>query len=868
MIDFFDDEPDTGIADDGIQRADDQPDETDGTLPPVERELGFILDEPDQEKVAKHVNHLREDQAPARSRHRALWKRNAWWREGRRYIRLDKKENQNAWVAKLPYGMASAPPTPNKVDRLCRRLGNTMLVDKPYPDCEPGDDSNEARDAAEFATRYLAVKGSPSELNMSRVCRSAADKAMTYGSAFGWITMDPTAGGHRPRRMLAHPLATTTENALQDPTAGDQTGDPSLAGVPLQANEDDLQERFVRPDGYLTDDPSDADLQWLPSPKIRLITGLQFTFLPETARGMSDALGCIITDVTTLGDLKTLFPERMAELTVDQLAEVCEWRPPHVEDVLPPFSKVPDDQKYEDGPRQGQFKDAQMVVTSTVYYKSCAEYPLGCYAVIGGDTTVLHRQTWTAKMPAPLNAQGQPQPPIQEVLEIPVAQCRCLDDDVYDDPYGIGIAQELGAADEISASALGYEHEYMFRAGNPIPFIPIGSVVQPKQFQLRDGTPVMVNPNGKPEWENIPPLSPSIPKLREEMLRDQDDAIGLQQAAQGVEDPSVQSGIHAQVIVQEALKAVSNMKDNIGDFYMACCRIILQQARAYCTVPQMISYVGDDGAYKEREWSRADFRTTRRVSIAKGSFTMHTLAAKQQMANDMKREQAIDNEDYLELMAGGVSPVLGIQDNPHLMRVRRQIELFLSGPTPEFTQALQAQQEAAQQEAAQQAAAEQAAMAQQAAAMGSPVPPGVGAPGASPQPAAPPAPLPTPFSRRLPVDLEPMPAKIRHRQLARAMATGKYETLCESAPEWCAAFQSEYAEMLNAAGIMTVPAVQAAKAAEAANQPPALPHGVTLSGKVDASNIAETEQAALAGMHGGAPTAPPGQPEPPTGVPG
>jgi hypothetical protein len=755
------------MADDGTSKDDGG---STGELEPVDRPLGFILDEENEEKVAKHVVKLRDDQEASMSRRRAVWKRNRWWREGRRFVRLEKKENQQLWEAKLPYGMSAAPPVPNQTDRLVRRLGNTLLVDKPYPDCEPGDDSNEARDAAEFSTRYLAVKGSPAELNLARICRSAFDKAGTYASSFGWVIMDPSGAGHRPRRVLAHPEAPHQEVALMDPNTG------------LPAEGDQLKERFVRPDGALSDEQSDADYQWLPAPRIRLLTGLQVNFLPETARSVKDGIGLLITDFTTLGDLKQQFEQEIEALSDDQLKALCTWRPKKVQDVLPPYTPEPEDQKTEDG----KWKDSQTVFTMTVYYRSCAEYPMGCYAVIGGDSLVLHRQKWTAMMESPLGPNGQEQPPKEECLEIPVSQCRCLDDDTFDDPYGVAITEHLGPSDEIAASSLGFELEYMFRAANPIPFIPMGSIVQPKQFHLRDGTPVYTNPQGTPFYEKIDPLSPTIPQMRVEMREDMDDAIGLQQAAQGVEDPSVKSGIHAQTIVQEALKAVSNMKDNIGDFYIDLNRIILQLSRAFCTVPQMISYVGDDGEYKEREWSRSDFRNTRVVSIAKGSFTMHTLLAKQEMANNAFDRKVIDADDYQELVAGGVSPVLGVQDNPHLLRIRRQIDKFTKGPPEDFDEKMAAYQEQVAAIEQQNAAAAQAG---QSAVQ------------------TPPPPKPTPFDR-LPIDLEPMAAKIRHRQLARTMASTRFANF---SPVWKQTLLDEYIAMKNAAGIMTVPEVQQAQ---------------------------------------------------------
>jgi len=746
---------------------------------PVEKALGFILDEESDEKVAKHVIKLREEQEPIRSRNRATWKRNVWWREGRRYVRLEKKENAQAWEAKLPHGMGSAPPVPNKTDRLCRRLVNSIMVDPPYPECEPGDASSEARDAAEFATRYLAVKGSPSDLNMELLCRTAADKAMTFASAFAWVTTDPTGSGHRPRQIMAHPGSQTKDDALIDPESG------------MSTPEDGLVERYLTADGTITDDPQAAEIQWLPGPKVRLLTGLNVDILPDTARHIREATGVLITDVTSLGDLRQLFPDVIEGLDKDKLQALCGWRPDHIKDILPAYGAEPEDKKEDDGET---FKDSQTVVTVSVYYKRCAEYPFGAYAVIGGDTIVLHRQKWSALMPRPPKDNGDERPDMEETLEIPLSQLRCLDDNTNDNAYGIGMAEQLGPADEIRASALGYEMEYMFRFGNPQPFIPMGSIVQPKQLMIRDGTPIMTNPNGTVFYEEVPPLPNTVPMLRQEMTQEMDDESGLQQAAQGVEDPSVSSGVHARTIVQEALKAVGHIRSNIAFFYVDLNRILLEQARAFNDVPQMMSYVGDDGQYKEKEWSRTSFRQTTNVTIARGSFTMHTLMAKQEMANEALDRQAISLEDYKELIAGGVSPVLGMQDDPHLMRVRRQLEVFQDGPPEGYVEAVQQAQQVAQQNQQIMAQAQQmVAQGQDPASMGMSMIP------------APPKP-PGPFDDHLPIDLEPIPAKIRHRQLSKQMAAQKYQGF---PPEWQNELLTEYAQMKNAAGVITVPEAQA-----------------------------------------------------------
>jgi hypothetical protein len=828
------DVPDQKLRDNGMQQdeGDQTPEEWDGLA-----NLGYIIDEPNPKKVARHIDDLIEQQVPMMTRNIAVWKRNGWWREGKRWVRLEKKENLALWEAKLPPGMANAPPVPNKTDRLCRRLVNAIMVDPPYPECEPGSSSPEARDSAEFSTRYLEVKGSPAELNMTKICRRAAGKAMTYASSFAWVTMDPTGGGHRPRQVMAHPGAPDQDTAEIDPT------------TEAAAPEESLVQRYVKADRTLTDDPEEAELQWLPGPKVRLLTGKNVLMLPSTAESLREAIGCLIIDHTTLGDLKQQFPDEIKGMNDDALNDLCNWKPKRYKDILPPYSPEPEDQKDE---TTKKWKDSQMVWTVTVYYRRSAEYPKGCYAIRAGKETMLYRDRWTAMFEQPPADDGTPQPEKEEVLRIPVAQCRCLDDDNYDNGYGIGMAELLGPADEIRASSLGFQLEYMFRFGNPIPMFPMGTIVQPKQWQLRDGNPIYFNPQGKPEIEAVPPLPPIVTQLREEMGEEMNDESGLQQTGQGVESADVHSGVHARTVVQEALKAISNIKDNLEFFYIDLNGIILEQSRAFCTVPTMLSYTGKDGEYKEKEWSRTDFQNTKVVSIRRGSFTMHTLTAKQELANDAFDRKVITPEEYQELVAGGVSPILGYQENPHLMRIRRQLDVFDDGPTPEWEAGMQAVQEAtmAAEQFQQTMAANQT--------LGIPPDPTAIAPQVPPPP-------PGPFTPQLSIDDIPEAAKIRFREMSRFMAGSKYEALMERSPEWCALLEPELQKAKVNAGVMTVTEVQQAQAQEAAEA--SLPK-VSIGVKADPGSVAEAEESAAAGhkaaLAGQTPdVAPPASEQPP-----
>jgi hypothetical protein len=170
--------------------------------------------------------------------------------------------------------------------------------------------------------------------------------------------------------------------------------------------------------------------------------------------------------------------------------------------------------------------------------------------------------------------------------------------------------------------------------------------------------------------------------------------------------------------------------------------------------------------------------------------------------------------------------------------------VFKLGPTPEWTQGFQQFTAGMQQQQQMQQRAE--ILAQQ----------GIQSP---PPQVAPPQKPQGPFDPRLPVDDEPMPAKIRHRALAEEMQGSSFTVF---PPEWQQVLLDAFLQDRNAAGIMTVPDVQKQKQIELANMPPALPKGVSIAMKGDAATVGAEEQAALEGFKGGAPGKPAGPPAP------
>lgn len=725
---------------------------------------GFLLDEPDEPKVVKRVLRDRERQQPRMNNYRATTTRTKLWRQGQRHVRLDRSEDR--WEARVPLGMRDAPPVPNKCDRICRRIANVIHADKPLPECEPATDSAEDKEAAETSTRLLRIETSPgSKLDLAQLARRATDKAGTFASAFAYFYPDPTSGGKVAKKVRAHKAAVEFVDELQvliDPTTGQKGSDQ------------DFVDKYVTPQGALTDNELEADQIWLVQIRRKLLTGNHVLFLPAASEGIVDARGVHLTIPTTLGDLKATFAAKFENMPDDEIKKIVDWRPEGFRDTIPEFLEL---NKTETD--DGKPTDESLVCVMCEYWTECAEYPKGAYVCVAGETVLLHREEWSRVI---TTGNGKKK---EETLWLPVAQYRSLDDNIGDDPLGIAIGEKIGPADELRASIYEYMLDHMWKSGNPHYFLPDGSIVQPGQLLLRNGDPIYVNPNGTPTWEQVAEFPAIGTELLNEMTTEINDESSLQETGQGGEVSSVTSGVQARAIIEEAQKGLTEVRDNALAGYLRSCQIVLQQMRAFYSQERLATYQGEDGRYKVKSWTGSDLGSTRDVKIARGSATMLSPSMKRELALEELQQGTIDPAEYAEISANAMNPILGTQDNPFLMKIRGEISTWRDGPAEGFNELAAAHEAFAMRQ--QQTAGVARAI------------------GADPNVAGamqPPPPLPSPF-RRVPVDLEPVVATIRHRELARLMTTESFQkpkAEFELSPSailmWQRILISEYQQML------------------------------------------------------------------------
>lgn len=783
----------------------DTADDTEQTAPvPSFPGMGDLLENPDLAAVARAMVKLVQDQAPARRRRRAETKCNELWLRGIRGARVKpRSEDRDDVELTVPLGAFNQPPIMDRADELLEKLISHLLADPPMPDAEPSGDNDADRDAAEFTTRLLTVEGAESGFNNLGLLRRAGRKSGVAGSGFISFFVDPMGGGWRPMEIRAHPQATTVQNATTDPLTGSD------------ADEETLTTRYVTATDTLTDVPSEAQEQWVPKIRTEVGTGENVVMLPATCRGINDANGEVLIRWTELGELKAMFPDTVGTMSDEQLRTLVDWKIDEAKRAKPGFLSSKDISA-SGTDESGKITDSALVCTLSLYYKSHGSYKKGAYIVAGGDT-VLHRALHVGMVQGPKDGDL-----IEECLELPTSQVRQLDDDIFDDPYGRGLVAKIGPADEVRGQVILSLLDYIERFAHPHWFLPIGSVIQPDQLSIRDDTPILYNPQGKPEQEVIPAFPPDLKEFADRASTAQDSALGLGETASGLEVPTVTSGKQADSIIQQSHVNLTGIMANMADAQERAWRIVTQLMRVYFTIPCKMKYVGDDGAYKEREWTRADLGSTRNIRIARGSFTQQNRIQKQSMLDQRLQAQLIDRQEYDRLSGANLSATIGTQDNPHLLRVRRQISTWRENPQQKaFEQAVVQKQQGLK--------AYQAAVAQHQA-LQSPVAPapavqvpGAQVPGAppvapTPAPAAPPIPPPqpppdptlrfNPFADHRPVDDEPDVSALRHLELRREVAGTAYR---RATAEWRQFLTDEYLVSRKNANILSIPQQQQAK---------------------------------------------------------
>ena len=695
----------------------------------------------EEKKVAKHHLLMWEQQDALLDQPAAQWGVNAYRRAGihnAKLLRSKSRDQDKHWTAWAPKNATpDAIPGVNKAATLCRRLTAMLTIDpfKPQVVAENGDDTKKA--AAELSQRVLESLQDEHGLNEPVKQRRAIDKSHTYGSGYIEYFVDPRGGGEKAVKVQARPDAIHADLALIDPLTGQEGPMVDAMGGPIP-----YMDRFVDEQGNFVEDPEEAAVEYLAKIDSEVLDSRHVRLLPHTAADIWDADGVLIAAMPTWAEVKLMAPD-IVSLDDEIIQEIMGFRPSFA-DTLTDADTTDIDVKIGES---DEWNDERPVFVLKSYHLRRPEYPDGLMIITIGGCYVLHRSRWID------DSDGEKRP-----LSLPVTQL-CGLAEGREGYWHVGLMEIIGGGGEQRAAIMAHWTYHLEHFARRKTYLPINSVINPDQLRNPTATVLPINPGGEPIHEQVPEFPGDAVALYQEQGLAMDDAAGLNTAP----GPQTKSGRHEFALISQEHAGMAEFRGNYERGYLRGSRITLELARAFLTDEQETKYAGEGGAYRLLAWKGADLVVDPDVRIKPGSGTMLAPAAKVQLAE--RYAAFFDQDDMKDIIETNVGAQVGINDNPHKMRIASQIAEWKEGPPPDWQ----------------------------------PVPPEIdpatGAPAVDPmtgQPLTPPDPVLMKIWEPIMADELPPVASMRLKELSDAMAGPKYR---EFPPEWRAGLDTEYQHM-------------------------------------------------------------------------
>lgn len=746
-----------------------------GPTQSVSQPRGRILDQTDPKVLFRMIEQdwIRTERTARNAAERDT--RNTYWVNGRRYVRLvEKVPNQGLWEVSVPLGSSNAPPTPNQINDLRRKTIAVILVDPPAPDCEPENGDDSTRSARLLAQKYLTADGQEGGTDDTRISREAFDLASITRSAFTYIEIHPSAGGRRPKQLMAHPTAPDPSQPLQPhPDAPSEQRDQAYALRHVTPPDAQGQRQF-------TANPAEAEAQWVPKTVVQTLTPQQCRLLPDTATCDADATGMRLCFGMALDEWRARYEDPAAPWSDEQVKAMVAWRPLRWRALVSAdtYLRTLTAPKPVDGDPDPTSGDA-LCFAYIAYEKARPAYPNGACVVVSGAQggTTLWQEEWLGLVPLP---DGTEDP---EVLELPISQLRPLADPSMQDATGTAMVELYGFADEALARIYGSVIEWCYKALHPHAFVTSLSPMTQNTYGRRDDRLIVLgSPDDKVFYEQMPQLPGGTFDLIALTQSNMRSSAGLEQAAQGQAATDVRSAEHARQLIEQSLTSMSEMFQAWRRWYTRYQRIKLQLARCKISVPQLASYVGDDAEEDIASWVGADLRGAKDVRIADGTATMLPPSAKQQLLESMENQGWMSSADAADAARRNVAPMVALEDDPQRERMDRELSVWRKGPPAGWVPAAPAIDPVTRQPQ---------------------VDPATGQPVMTP-------PSFTPFAVT-PADADPSIATIRRSAVMRLMGTVAYQ---KAVPPW-----KQLVDQVYATATQALQAAQAAAAAVVAPQP-------------------------------------------------
>ncbi len=620
---------------------------------------------------------------------------------------------RDKYTQALPYGSSgiTIQAVPNKTWDLIIKTTESLLVDFPESTTEPGSDSEEAQATCEMADRFLSQDAGEQGTNDAVLWNDRVSRALVTATSYLEVWTDPMGGGYVPLQIKAHPGALSPDNALVGPN-GEPTTDYVLRYVTAPTG------------GQFTDDPSKAAPQWQPKLRATKWQREHIRVYPETAT-VKDADKLIILGYCTLNEAKKRWPA-VAQLKPEDLSALTDWTPTRYLVLLPPFQRAR--WKLSDGKKKDKAgsSDERIMFYYHVFAKASADYKKGADVVVTGANVgnagvgflisrkLLSKPVTVQKgQPAPTQQAGPagaPQPPqsptpqsVTEIrcMEIPVVDITPCSDPDEADPSGRAFVERFAGAVESNASLASGFAQILEQNLHPDRYIPSTSPVEGWEVDNSRATGdaiLLAKPEDKPFYGTQPELPAPFLSFYEMSDEAINSMASSERASTGADNSKERSGKALQIAINRNNVSLSGMQTAVNNAYARFCRLKIEHAMSDFTTSQMIGYVGEDGAYKQDEWTGADFALIGKVTVKTGTGTMMTPEQKVDYLGNLAKNAMLQPDEAADAARPAYSKTLGLPPDPHQQRIERQVASWLKGPpSPEWITQYQGFQQAQQQ---------------------------------------------------------------------------------------------------------------------------------------------------------------------------
>lgn len=737
--------------------------------------------EADDATVFRTIDSLVRRQEPLARNRLAIDKHWTAIKAGYQFSSLTKQDNQDTYTQTYPAGYGTGLRTgavPNKQADLCNKLTETLLVDPPKLDPEPTTDDESAQRGAELAKQFLDQDATEAGMDDVGLFAHQIEAATTRASTFNHYWVDPTGGGSMPKQVKAHPQATDPANPLDamDPLTGQS--------IPTT----DYVLRYVTAEGQFTENPSDAEQVWVPKIRADKMAREHVRFYPETA-DLASAQRVVCLWYASVEECKRRWPDFFEGLTEADITGLCAWTPPRPAVLLPPALRSRWRGERATPAENGNMTaDERLIFFYLYYHRQDPQYKEGAAICVNGwrGGSVLGKDTLSAEVEVPSGVQQDQMVTDIRPMDFPLAQIRLLPDADNGDPMGVAFMARIGGAGEAYATMATSMMEALDITLHPARFATFTSPVTSDDVESSRATGDFVGVYSKdefPMYEQPRDLPGAFFPYMEGLAGAMDSIASLNKPAQGSDDSAEVSGVARRIAVQQSLAGLSRMQHAVQTAWSRHGRVKLQLAMKYFSAPQLLRYVGLDGASKQEWFTGNDFAAVGNITIVAGTGTMMPASERVSYIAQLRDAQFLDVDAATELARPAFSKTLGVGDDPHVQRIERQMSAFLEGPPAGWLE---------------EAQAFEAAMASQVPQMDE-----MG----NPLPTAPTIQPPwTPFDA-LPVDSKPMIAAMRERKLGALMAKVAFS---EQPKEWQQTVLAAYDAMVQAAMPMQMPAPNSA----------------------------------------------------------